>query len=84
MLVRAHRPCHHRQGRTGVGTSARYELSRHIIAEIERGKELADVMDALSGQQDVRSHGGAMGPHMGACGGRSGVGEGGWPSRSVL
>ena len=49
------------QGRTGVGTSARYELSRAIYERVQAGVELGDVMDAISGQSDVRSKGGAMG-----------------------
>ena len=49
------------QGRTGVGTSARYELSRAIIERVEAGAELGDVMDAISGETGVRSKGGAMG-----------------------
>jgi hypothetical protein len=51
------------QGRTGVGTSARYELSRAIMERVEAGEELGDVMDAITGQRDVRSQGGAMGTH---------------------
>ena len=45
----------------GVGTSARYELAPPIVARLRAGEELAEVMDTLTGQTDVRSQGGAMG-----------------------
>jgi len=45
----------------GVGTSARYELAPAIVARLRAGEELAEVMDALTGQTDVRSQAGAMG-----------------------
>lgn len=51
----------------GVGASARYELSHKFMRGIlEEGKELAEVVDELSGQVDVRSNQGAMGtPRIG-------------------
>ncbi|KAJ3092627.1 hypothetical protein HK102_005119 [Quaeritorhiza haematococci] len=46
----------------GLGTSGRFELSSKIMARLLTGKEeLADVIDDLSGQTDVRSNAGAMG-----------------------
>jgi len=51
-----------RSGKTGLGSSGRFELSSKIMkCIIQDGKELADVMDDLSGQVDVRSGEGAMG-----------------------
>lgn len=48
--------------RIGIGSSARFEMSGVIMRMIiEEGKELADVMDQLTGQSDVRSNLGAMG-----------------------
>jgi inosine/xanthosine triphosphatase len=49
-------------GRVGLGSSARFLMSRKLMTPIlEEKKELAEVMDALSGQTDVRSGLGAMG-----------------------
>ncbi|KAJ3112732.1 hypothetical protein HDU96_004220 [Phlyctochytrium bullatum] len=49
------------QGKQGVGTSARYELSPSIMDLIlNKGKELADIMDDMTGTQDVRHNAGAM------------------------
>lgn len=48
-------------GRIGFGTSGRFELSGKIMREINGGKELAQVMDELTGEKDVRSGAGAMG-----------------------
>ncbi|KAL2914907.1 hypothetical protein HK105_205448 [Polyrhizophydium stewartii] len=51
----------HPDGRTGVGSSGRYELSPKIMARLLAGTELADVVDDISGMKDVRSTQGAMG-----------------------
>lgn len=51
----------HRDGRIGLGTSARFELSKKIIEPILAGKELAEVIDELSGERDIRNNQGAMG-----------------------
>jgi inosine/xanthosine triphosphatase len=49
-------------GRVGWGSSARFEMSQKIMRKIlDEKKELAEVMDELTGQTDVRSHLGAMG-----------------------
>ncbi|KAJ3327863.1 hypothetical protein HDU76_010984 [Blyttiomyces sp. JEL0837] len=48
-------------GKTGVGCSARYELSAVIMEGIFKGNELAVVIDELTGESDVRSKMGAMG-----------------------
>eukprot|EP00760_Papus_ankaliazontas_P032568 PhM_4_TR5895/c0_g2_i1/m.67467 len=51
-----------RNGREGVGSAARYELSEVLMRPIlDEGKELAQVMDAVTGESDVRSNWGAMG-----------------------
>lgn len=43
------------QGRIGIGSSGRFLVAQHIIDELIGGKELADVIDQLSGKTDVRS-----------------------------
>lgn len=49
-------------GKCGVGSSARFEMSKTIMRPIlEEGKELAEVIDMLTGETDVRSGLGAMG-----------------------
>uniref|UniRef100_A0A7S1Q811 inosine/xanthosine triphosphatase n=1 Tax=Neobodo designis TaxID=312471 RepID=A0A7S1Q811_NEODS len=48
-------------GRVGWGSSARFELSRKIVDQLRAGKELAEVMTALSGIENVGQKGGAMG-----------------------
>ena len=49
-------------GRVGWGSSARFEMSQKIMHKIvNEGKELAEVMDELTGESDVRSNLGAMG-----------------------
>lgn len=51
-----------RTGRIGWGSSARFEMSSKIMSKIvNEKKELADVIDELSGMTDVRSTLGAMG-----------------------
>ncbi len=51
-----------KRGTAGWGSSARFELSHKIVAMLQDGpRELADVIDELTGKQDVRSAEGAMG-----------------------
>lgn len=50
-----------RNGKVGVGASARYQLSKKLVEPLLQGKELADVMDEVTGLHDVRSNQGAMG-----------------------
>jgi inosine/xanthosine triphosphatase len=50
-----------RSSRVGWGSSARFELSRKIVDQLRTGKELAEVMTALSGIENVGQKGGAMG-----------------------
>lgn len=49
-------------GRLGIGSSARFEMSAALTRPLfEEGKELAEVIDDLTGCKDVRSGQGAMG-----------------------
>ncbi|CBZ29219.1 conserved hypothetical protein [Leishmania mexicana MHOM/GT/2001/U1103] len=49
-------------GKCGIGSSARFEMSETIMRPIlNEGKELAEVIDNLTGEKDVRSGLGAMG-----------------------
>ncbi|CCD15675.1 unnamed protein product [Trypanosoma congolense IL3000] len=49
-------------GRCGIGSTGRYEMSQKLMRMIlDEGKELAEVMDELTGEADVRSGQGAMG-----------------------
>jgi inosine/xanthosine triphosphatase len=49
-------------GKVGTGSSARFEMSPVLMKPIlEEGKELAEVIDAMTGLTDVRSDMGAMG-----------------------
>lgn len=50
-----------REGRVGLGTSARFELSQKIHERLEAGLELADVIDEIAGRSDIRNQEGAMG-----------------------
>ena len=45
----------------GVGTSARFEIRGQVLQRLQDGEEMADVIDDISGDQDVRSRGGMMG-----------------------
>ncbi|KAH9600951.1 Non-canonical purine NTP phosphatase/PRRC1 [Trypanosoma melophagium] len=49
-------------GRCGLGSSARFEMGQNLMSGIlNEGKELAEIMDELTGQTDVGSGQGAMG-----------------------
>lgn len=50
-----------REGQEGWGSSARFELSAKLVNMLKEGRELADVIDEVSGKSDVRSNEGAMG-----------------------
>ena len=45
----------------GVGTSARFEVRGQVLKRLQDGEEMADVIDDISGEHDVRSRGGMMG-----------------------
>ncbi|RHW72670.1 hypothetical protein DPX39_040076900 [Trypanosoma brucei equiperdum] len=49
-------------GREGTGSSGRFEMSQKLMQKIlNEGKELAEIMDEMTGEKDVRSGQGAMG-----------------------
>ncbi|KAI9336691.1 Non-canonical purine NTP phosphatase/PRRC1 [Obelidium mucronatum] len=50
-----------RKGKSGIGCSARYQLSQKIMDMVLKGDELGIVMDKLTGQSDVKQAAGAMG-----------------------
>lgn len=50
-----------RDGRTGIGTSARFLVSPSMVNQLLAGREMADVVDEISGLSDVRSSQGMMG-----------------------
>ena len=45
----------------GVGTSARFEVRGQMLRRLLAGEEMGPVVDALSGQRDVKKSGGMMG-----------------------
>lgn len=49
------------KGNIGLGSSARYMLSAKITKKLLSGRELAHVMDELTGEKDTGKKGGAMG-----------------------
>ena len=50
-----------RDGRVGMGSSGRFELSGKLMRMLKEGKELAEVVDALTGRSDVRHEEGMYG-----------------------
>ena len=61
-----------RGGREGIGSSARFEMSEVLMRPLlDEGKELAEVIDAMTGGTDVRSTLGAMGVLTGGYLGRA-------------
>lgn len=50
-----------KNGKIGLGSSGRFEVSSKIMNELKQGKELGVLVDELSGKQNVRSNLGAMG-----------------------
>ncbi|KAJ3281014.1 hypothetical protein HDU79_011160 [Rhizoclosmatium sp. JEL0117] len=50
-----------KDGRAGIGCSARYQLSQKIMELVLKGDELGVVMDRLTGQTDIKQSAGAMG-----------------------
>lgn len=50
-----------RDGRVGLGSSGRFELSSKLVRILKEGKELADVIDGLTGRTDVRHEEGMYG-----------------------
>jgi inosine/xanthosine triphosphatase len=58
-------------GRIGWGSSARFVLDGALVQQLKAGKELATVMDEMTGETDVRSGLGAMGILTGGALGRA-------------
>eukprot|EP01132_Coremiostelium_polycephalum_P006738 gene6738-8354_t len=51
-----------KQGNIGLSSTARFELPQGVISKIvNEKKELAEIMDELTGKSDIRSNEGAMG-----------------------
>jgi inosine/xanthosine triphosphatase len=50
-----------KQGKTGFGTSAHFELPKGIVDELLNGKELGDVMDAIQNKSNTKQKHGAIG-----------------------
>ena len=50
-----------RKGKLGLGSTARFEMSKKLMKEILAGKELRDVINGLTGRDDVHKTDGAMG-----------------------
>lgn len=50
-----------RNGKIGIGSSARMELSRRVFARMQEGIELGAVTDELTGRKDVAKQEGYMG-----------------------
>lgn len=50
-----------RRGDEAFGTSPQFELPTSVIEQLHGGRELGEVIDALTGEQDSKRHGGAIG-----------------------
>lgn len=50
----------HRDGREGIGGSPRFRLPERVMAGIEAGRELGDVMDEITGESGTKRRGGAI------------------------
>jgi len=50
-----------REGKTGFGTSAHFELPKGIVDELLNGKELGDVMDKIQNKSNTKQKLGAIG-----------------------
>lgn len=50
-----------KNGKIGIGSSARWQVSKKISRPLLRGKELADVINNLTGRKDVHIKEGVMG-----------------------
>ncbi len=48
-------------GNKGFGASPQYELPEEIITQLRKGKELGHVIDEISGKNDTKHKGGAIG-----------------------
>lgn len=50
-----------RSGREALGTSPQFELPARVVQELLVGRELGEVIDAMSGERDSKCKGGAIG-----------------------
>jgi len=50
-----------KNGKWGIGSSGRYEVSKKLAEKIYSGKELGEVIDEITGRENVRNFEGAMG-----------------------
>jgi len=50
-----------RDGKVGMGSSGWFECPPKILGKLERGKELGEVMDELTGEKDTKRGQGAIG-----------------------
>ena len=50
-----------REGKTGFGTSAHFELPKGIVDKLMNGKELGDVMDEIQNKSNTKQKHGAIG-----------------------
>ncbi len=50
-----------REGQTGFGTSAHFELPKGIVDKLLNGKELGDVMDEIQNKSNTKQKHGAIG-----------------------
>jgi inosine/xanthosine triphosphatase len=50
-----------KEGKTGFGTSAHFELPNAIVKELLNGKELGDVMDDIQNKSNTKQQHGAIG-----------------------
>ena len=50
-----------KDGKTGFGTSAHFELPKIIVDELLKGKELGDVMDEIQNKSNTKQKQGAIG-----------------------
>jgi len=50
-----------KNGRMGFGTTAHFEIPKHITSQLLNGKELGLIIDELSGKSNTKHEGGASG-----------------------
>ena len=50
-----------KEGKIGTGTSGWFECPPNILEKLEKGKELGEVMDEMTGRKDVKKQEGAIG-----------------------
>lgn len=50
-----------KEGKTGFGTSAHFELPKKVVDELLTGKELGDIMDSIQNKSNTKQEKGAIG-----------------------